>query len=99
MADCFSFVIICLATARIVRALVLDNGPGNVFGHFRERIGAHERIVKPGSAAELFNCPWCLSLWVAPVASLLIFDGFATWIVEALAVSFVAGALVVFTHR
>lgn len=93
--------VLSLAVARIVRLLVYESGPWNAFGSLRGLLGANDRLVKPGGLAELFNCPWCIGLWVTlALWTWFCFDQQSAMAVSlVLAISFLAGALVVVTSR
>ncbi len=71
------FVIAALAAWRITHLFVAEDGPADVIVHVRARLG-------DGVLGRLFDCFYCLSLWVAaPMAFLVCRDSLerlATWI-------------------
>lgn len=97
----FELAIACLVCARLTRMIILDTGPGSIFKNFREWLGVESpKEFTYGGLVELFNCPWCLSVPMSfPVVSVFGVSSWEEWIVNSLAVSFVAGALVVSTHK
>lgn len=97
----FELALACLVCARLTRMIILDTGPWSVFKKFREWLGVERpKEFTYGGLVELFNCPWCLSVPMSfPVVSVFGPSSLEEWIVHALAVSFVAGALVVSTHK
>jgi hypothetical protein len=96
-----TLIVIALAVAQLVRFLVFDNGPAQVFRRVRMRAGAYESPVQPGSLAELFNCHRCMAVPVSIlVSSFCIWNEQAAFIVcFPFAVSFLAGAAVEMTRR
>lgn len=68
------FVVLALATWRISNMLVAEDGPWLVFEHIRLRVGLQPPTYSdmqretdpPGKMpGTLFNCVWCLSIWIA----------------------------------
>ena len=56
------FTLVVLATWRVTHLLANEDGPADLIGRFRARLGN-------GIAASLMDCFQCLSLWVAlPIA-------------------------------
>ena len=57
-----------LAVWRISNLLVNEQGPGDVLGLLRDRIGVaydeHSRAYGKNILASAFTCIWCLSVWV-----------------------------------
>lgn len=71
MSRPFSFLIIALATWRLTRMLVDDDGPWHIFTRLRESVGIehdddgfHSKVPDT-SIAQLFDCPFCMSVWTA----------------------------------
>jgi len=89
-------IVIALAVARVTRMLLYENGPGGVIWQLRNRLGAHEEVVPMGSLQELFNCRWCLSLWVSMLAVLctFIWKEAALSVCSLLAIAMLAGLAV-----
>ena len=58
-----------LATVRLLKLLVEEQGPWKIFERFRTFIGidAYGGYNEDNQLAGLFSCPWCLGLWVAPI--------------------------------
>lgn len=89
----FWFIIASLASWRIARFIIEDNGPWNLFGKFRDKFGT-EGIAKPGSFADLIGCYYCLGLYTSvPFAIAL---GNNLW--EMLAYLFALSAAVVIVN-
>lgn len=60
-----SIVLYLLATWRVTHLLIKENGPFNVFGHIRAKLGVDE---EDGSYRyEITVCYYCLSIWVGLV--------------------------------
>lgn len=63
------FVILCLATARLVYMIQVEDLPFDLMAHFRDKIGVRydERSNPYGTNlfAKMVVCPWCLSIWIA----------------------------------
>ena len=72
-------LILSIAVWRVSHLLLDENGPKDIFGRLRiwagaEEIlddGSREVIVSPpdGSLAQLFQCIWCLSVWLGMAAA------------------------------
>lgn len=91
----FTFVILCLATARISRFVVLEHGPFGLMTRLRRRLGLEDNEVSTTDLVNLLNCPYCVAFWVALVA--VAATGITAPIpllLHSLAVSFAAGLLV-----
>lgn len=88
-------VLAVLTVYRLANLFALDVGPFAILERFRHWLGrlAAREVVGLGDArhqvkgwrwslSELFNCPFCLGLWLAGLVSLLVFfpttvgDGF-----------------------
>lgn len=86
-------ILLSLATARLVRFLVHDSGPGCIFEIARFHLGLRhdesgQPIYRQGSAQELLVCHWCLSVWVAAaLTGLLWYSLLFSWPLMALAAS------------
>ena len=60
----YTFLLVVLAVWRLTHLLNAEDGPSHLLSRFRARVS--------GSLAELLDCFYCLSLWVAiPFALLL----------------------------
>lgn len=101
MDSWYELTLACLVCARLTRLIIFDSGPASVFKRFRQWLGVEEpEEYTHGGLVELFNCPWCLSVPMSfPVVSVFGVSSLEEWIVHSLAVSFVAGALVISTHK
>ena len=70
MDNFYIFIVAIMATWRLSAMLSYESGPFNVFEWIRELIGiVHddfgEKIIVPDRfLPELFDCVWCLSLWI-----------------------------------
>ena len=76
----FALIAISLATARIVRFLIVDKGPFNLFVKVREAAGIYEWVDKDGNDIRrvkdwfwggLLDCHWCLGIWAAIIAFII----------------------------
>jgi hypothetical protein len=65
------FFLIALAVYRLAWMFTRENGPFALFDKFRMWLGKHATEGKGlgWTLAELFNCPHCLGLWLAFLAS------------------------------
>jgi len=63
------YVVLALATWRMSRLLVREEGPWMVFARMRHVAGIHydarSQVVAESELARVFNCVWCMSVWVA----------------------------------
>jgi hypothetical protein len=62
-----------LATYRLTRLLVIENGPFDIFLKLRGAMGAYDygNDGRPYSfAGELISCPYCTGVWVAILLTL-----------------------------
>jgi hypothetical protein len=73
-------VLAILATWRVTHLLVNEDGPANIIGRFRARLGS-------GLAGQLMDCFKCLSLWVAAPAALFIDRSLVGWLFTWLGLS------------
>ena len=62
------FILGAIAVWRITHLLAFEEGPGAILEKLRQRI-------KPGFWGKVFECFYCLSLWVAAPFALLIAQG------------------------
>ena len=79
----FLLVLAVLATWRLSHLVAREDGPFDVVLRLRARAGE-------GMLGRLMDCPYCLSLWFAAPAALLLarrFPGFLAWCVAWLAIS------------
>jgi len=89
----FNFLISILATWRLSAMLSYEAGIFNIFIKFREFIGImHDDngnvLDTNGSVfADLFNCIWCLSVWIGLIVGLIV------WLSPVLVVIFYPFAL------
>ena len=74
------FVIVSLAVWRITHLLVEEDGPGDVVVRLRRRLG-------DSIAGKAMDCFFCLSLWMAAPAALLLAHDLVSWVVMWLALS------------
>ena len=73
------FVLAGLATWRVTHLLWAEDGPFGVLGRLRARLAA--------GGIRVFDCFYCLSLWVGAIAALLLGGSLADWLIDALALS------------
>lgn len=73
----FRFVVAVLATWRVAHLVAREDGPFDLIVRMRARAGA-------GPLGRLMDCPYCLSLWVAPPFAAALgrdpFSWFAGWL-------------------
>lgn len=106
MVEPFAFLILALAAWRLAYMLVSEVGPFSVFARLRYRIGVRSvPVTQPdgrmavgkvasNTAAELFLCIWCMSVWTALLLLALVLLSPALWFIPVvLALS--AGAILV----
>lgn len=72
-------LIAILATFRLVRLLVWDDGPGDVFKRLREKAGIRIeegpppiKIVEERFWAKFLSCYWCVGVWVGILVTILV---------------------------
>jgi hypothetical protein len=88
MSAILRLILAVLATYRLTRMIVNESGPGDVLLKLRSVV-----ISKPGYAwcfiADLINCEYCVSVWVAAVLAVLVLAGgwFGTWVLVWLGLS------------
>ncbi len=76
----FRFVLAVLATWRVTHLLAREDGPADIVFRLRKWAG-------DGFLGGLMDCFYCLSLWVAAVAALVVTTRPLSWVVSWLAVS------------
>lgn len=80
-----SFIISSLATYRLTRLIIAEEGPFSLMQRLRESADEDAWIGR-GLA-----CPWCLSFWLGPLCAALTHHKAGRVVVEGLAVSSVVG--------
>lgn len=72
MISGLELAIIALAGWRLAYMLTNEDGPANVFGRLRRKLGPAEwgAEVKPGSLDKLLTCVYCMSFWTTAAAAL-----------------------------
>jgi Protein of unknown function (DUF1360) len=88
----FSLIVGILCVWRVTHLLNAEDGPGDIFVRFRRLLGS-------GIVGQLFDCFYCLSLWVALPFSLWLADLWRERILFCLAFSGGACLLERFTQR
>ena len=68
-------LLLSLSTYRLSRIITKEDGPFSWFYRFRVFLGQQASIQDEytpmrETTAELFNCPYCLGVWIAAVAYL-----------------------------
>ena len=81
-----TLLIATLATYRVVRIILIEDGPFNVFVKLRGRLDPDARTW----LGRGMQCVWCLSFWVAPALVVLATDTIGFLLVSGLAVSALA---------
>ena len=61
-----------LACYRLTTLVVYDAGPFRVFKRLRAWLGTHDNGFIRENGGELVNCPYCVGIWMAVVAALLL---------------------------
>lgn len=65
-----------ISTWRLTHMLLVENGPMRMFRKLREAFGvvyaADDDTQISSFKYEITTCPWCMSVWVAGVATLLL---------------------------
>lgn len=68
-------VVLSLACWRLSNMLVNEEGPGNIFVTLRRKAGIYydsfSQKQTSGWVADLFDCVWCMSVWVGFVLAFL----------------------------
>jgi hypothetical protein len=76
----FQFVVCVLATWRLAHLLALEDGPFDVVVRLRRWVG-------DGWFGQTMDCPYCLSIWIAPPLALLLADTLTGWVIAWWAIS------------
>jgi hypothetical protein len=76
----FLLTLCVLATWRLSHLVASEDGPFDLIVGLRARAG-------DGMLGKLMDCPYCLSLWIAAPAALLLTTRFLEWCVAWLAIS------------
>lgn len=84
MDDWFRFVLGALAVWRVTHLLNAEDGPWDIFIHLRRKIGE-------GFWGALFDCFYCLSLWIAAPFAFVVSAG---WLERVLAWLALSGAAI-----
>lgn len=84
MSDPFTFALAVLCVWRVTHLFVAEDGPAGILARFRRGLG-------DGFWGSLLDCFYCLSLWIAAPAALLIGQEWKIRILTWLALS--AGAI------
>ena len=64
-------IVLALATWRLSSLISAEEGPYNIFGRLRSKVGVYyigERVDASGELAKLISCTWCLSVWIGAIA-------------------------------
>lgn len=80
----FGFILGVLGTWRVTHLLSVEDGPWKILFRLRQALGR-------GFWADLFDCFYCLSLWVAVPFAAVLGQGIKEWLMLWLALS--AGAI------
>jgi hypothetical protein len=76
----FRLILCVLATWRVSHLVASEDGPFDMIVRLRARAG-------DGMLGRLMDCPYCLSLWIAAPAALLLGRSFPEWCAAWLAIS------------
>lgn len=63
------FLLLSIAVWRVTNLIVGEDGPWNIFGLLRKELIDPAKVDVPGSFSALLSCPYCLSPWLAIIAS------------------------------
>lgn len=63
------FLLLTLAVWRCANLIVAEDGPGNIFGLLRKELIDPAKVDVPGTFSAGLSCPYCVSFWLAIVAS------------------------------
>lgn len=110
--DLFDFTIITLATFRLIRLFVYDKVTEFIRDFFMteiikvdEKTGKEYKVKVPyckgplRTISELFDCPWCISVWVALFVTLMyLYFPWAWIIIVIFAIAGVASLLQLFSN-
>ncbi len=100
------FVLVTLATWRLTRLFVYDDIMRFLREQFYDvvKVGKKSELARPKVGprrvlAELFSCPWCMSVWLgALVLFVYLLTPYAYYLVVVLAISAVASVLQISTN-
>jgi len=65
-----------LLTYRIAELITIDEGPGAIFDSFRRYLGRRASVTGSKIIRELallFQCPFCIGVWIGAISSFLVF--------------------------
>ena len=102
----FDYLILTLATWRLTRLFVYDGITRFIREQFYDvkKVGRGYRLEKPKTGprrllADLFSCPWCISIWAGAVTLFLyLLTPYAIFPLAILALSAVASFLQILTN-
>lgn len=86
MLNLTTIIIASLATYRVVRIILLEDGPFDVVLRLRGRLDPDARTW----LGKGMQCAWCLSFWVAPALVYAATDAIGFLLISGLAVSALA---------
>ena len=93
-----NFLILILAVWRISSLLVNEDGPFDVLGHMRHRLGVRfDEYSQPygeNELAQALTCTWCTSIWVGFVIAALYAAAPTAVLICSLPFALSAGAIV-----
>lgn len=69
MMSPLEFLVLSLATWRIVCLFSQDTGPAGLFSSLRAWL-VPAGTPEPGSLGQLLTCPYCLGVWMGPLVAL-----------------------------
>lgn len=71
-----AFILLSLAIYRLALLLTREAGPFQIFHRLRIRLGAYdydETGEVKTTLGQLFNCPFCMGIWLAAVATAILY--------------------------
>lgn len=93
------FIVLSLATWRVTSLLVNEAGPFDLFAKLRHLVGVRydERSVPYGTnvLANAFSCIWCMSVWIALIAAIFLFEYIIWWQYPIVVLALSAAAIMI----
>lgn len=106
LPDSIRWAFAVLAALRLTWALVVEDGPGDIFVNWRDRMGVYEygeeqmpdgTPIPDATQGQWWACKYCVSLWPVSLAVVVLL-AWPRWIVTDLILAWwgVAGAVLAF---
>lgn len=81
------FILVVLSVWRVSSLFAYESGPFSIFGSIRYYLKKNSNNVVLYTLHEGISCLWCNSIWFSALASILITNNIASWIVYTLSIS------------